>query len=166
MFTAGACGDDGGSDADAMVSASCIEAENHSDLPWIQENILTPSCAAFTACHRGSALSAEGLNLEDGMSEENLVGVESELFPEFDLVVPGDPMTSYMMIILGQFEGPLGEGGTMPFNNPLLCQQKRDAIERWIADLSPPGDPDAGPGSPDAGAGTPDAGGATPDAAP
>jgi hypothetical protein len=151
------CGDDGGSGADAMVSASCLEADDHSDLPWIQENILTPSCAAFTACHRGSALSAEGLNLEDGMSEDNLVDIPSELFPDFDLVVPGDPMNSYLMIIIGQFEGPLGEGGTMPFNNPLLCKQKRDALGRWINGLSPGGDPDAGPSTPDAGPGTTDA---------
>ena len=125
-----ACGDDS-SGADAMPAASCLEADHHSDLAGIQENIFTPSCSAFTACHRGAAQSAEGLNMEDGNTEQNLVGVPSKLFPEFDLIVPGSAPDSYLMIILGQFEGPLTDKGTMPFNNPLLCKPKRDAIERW-----------------------------------
>ena len=140
-----------------MPSATCLEAQDHSDLPWIQENVLTPSCAAFTACHKGAALSAEGLNLEDGMSLDNLVDVESELFPEFVLVVPGDPQNSYLMIVLGHFPGPLTDSGTMPFNNPLLCTQKRDAIQRWIEGLQASGNADAGPSNPDAGPSNPDA---------
>jgi hypothetical protein len=40
------------------------------------------------------------------------------------------------MVILGEFPGPPGMidplVGTMPSNSPLLCQEKRDAIERWI----------------------------------
>ncbi|HUH00609.1 MAG TPA: hypothetical protein VML75_01365, partial [Kofleriaceae bacterium] len=30
--------------ADAMPSASCVEAADHSDLPWIEANVITPSC--------------------------------------------------------------------------------------------------------------------------
>ena len=134
LVTLVACG--GGSDDDAdspdAVSPSCMEATSHSDLAWIQEKVFTPSCAGFSACHMGSALEAEGLNLEPGQSHTQLINVDSTLFPQFKRVVPGDPQNSYLMIIMGQFSGPLGEGGTMPYNNPLLCKEKRDAVERWI----------------------------------
>lgn len=132
--TAG-CGDDAADPVDAGVSdasPSCEEATQHSDLEWIQEEIFDKGCAAFTACHKGRALSAAELNLEAGVARDNMVGVESTLFPEYDLVVPGDPENSYLMIILGHYDGPLGEGGTMPYNNPLLCVEKREAIDRWI----------------------------------
>jgi hypothetical protein len=143
-----ACGssgdDDGGGGAadaapgtpDAMLSADCLEAANHSDLAWLQEKVFTPSCAAFSSCHKGSAPSAGGLNLEDGMTQTNLVGVPSKLDSNLNLVEAGDPMASYLMVILGQYDGNLSPSvGTMPFNNPLLCKPKRDAIDRWIQSL-------------------------------
>lgn len=56
------------------------------------------------------------------------------LFPSYDRVVPGDPQRSYLMVILGHVPGPLAPNvGTMPYNEPLLCAEKRQAIERWIA---------------------------------
>jgi hypothetical protein len=130
-----ACGAPGIS-PDAMpadADPTCLEAEQHSDLAWIQDNILTPSCARFTACHQGRARMAAALNLEPGMSHDAMVGVDSTLFPEFKRVSPGDPAGSYLMIILGQFDGPLPETGTMPWNSGLLCEPMRGAIERWIA---------------------------------
>jgi hypothetical protein len=143
---ASACGDTGvdqpdASTADAAPSPSCLEAVNHSDLEWLEDNVFTPSCSAFSPCHKGPAASAGGLNLEAGNIERNLVGEPSLSFPERTLVVPGDPDNSYLMVILGSREGPLPEEGTMPYNNPLLCSQKRAAIERWIVSLS---EPDAG----------------------
>jgi hypothetical protein len=126
-------------DVDAMpISPDCMEATQHSDLEWIQEKIFSPSCADFSACHQGNALGAAGLNLEPGMAAANMIGVPSTL-PEgagFDLVVPGDPENSYLAIILGQYDGPLPPSGTMPYNNPLLCPEKRDAIDRWILSLA------------------------------
>ena len=125
-------------DPDAeVISAQCLEAEDHSDLEWIQDNVFTRSCAAFNACHRGAALSALQLNLEAGMTEANTVNVaaQTENASGFNLVVPGDPAQSYMMVALGARPGPIGPAGTMPFNSPLLCSQKLDAIERWINSL-------------------------------
>ena len=139
-----ACGDDAAPaepDATPMFDAtppspSCLEAENHSDLAWIQSEILTPSCANFSVCHMGNASSAGNLNLEAGNSETNMVNVDSVRITDFKLVVPGDPDNSYLMVILGDVEGPLTDGiGTMPFNNPTLCQQKQDAVRRWIGTL-------------------------------
>lgn len=123
------------STVDARPSAECLEAPNHSDLEWLEENVFTPSCAAFSACHKGSALSAGGLNLEAGNVEGNLVDEPSIDFPAETLVVAGDPDASYLMVVLGSRTGDLPEAGTMPFNNPLLCKPKRDAIERWIDSL-------------------------------
>ncbi len=145
----GGCGEDGGGgDTDASIaidatpadamppSPSCIEAVDHSDLPWIQDNIFTPGCAAFSSCHMGDARQAANLNLEPGMSLAAMLNVDSILFSDWKLVVPGDPANSYLMVILGAEIGPLKDGvGTMPFNNPKLCQPKLDAVSRWISDL-------------------------------
>ncbi|HUQ06440.1 MAG TPA: hypothetical protein VM261_28245 [Kofleriaceae bacterium] len=135
LLTMAACsggGDDDGGGPDA-VSASCMEATTRDDLAWLQEKIFTPSCSAFTACHMGTALEAGGLSLEAGQVIPQTVNVDSDLFPQFKLVVPGNAANSYMMMILGDAAGPLDpEVGTMPYNNPRLCQEKLDAIERWI----------------------------------
>ena len=138
LAAAGGCGNDAPSEPDAIpvppdANPLCLEAMDHSDLAWIQENILTPSCSAFDACHKDRADEAGGLNLEAGMSHAQLVGVQSEMFPEFDRVVAGDPESSYLMVILGHVDGPIDEDvGTMPYNSPLLCVEMRDAIARWI----------------------------------
>jgi len=129
---------------DAGVDPKCAEAVDHSDLAWIQENVFSPSCADFTPCHKGRALQAQGLNLEANKSRGNLVGVPSQLFPQFDLVKPGDPDHSYLMIVLGYKPGPLPMNGTMPYNNPKLCDEKLEAIERWINNGAPETEPDAG----------------------
>jgi hypothetical protein len=130
-----ACSDDGNGAPDAMVSPACLEANDHSDLAWLQDNVFTPSCAAFSVCHQGNATSAQGLNLEAGNTEFNLVNVASGRFPDQTLVVPGDPQASYLMAVLGSYPGTLSDSGTMPPNNPVLCDQKRQAVERWIASL-------------------------------
>jgi hypothetical protein len=115
------------------AAAVCLEATEHSDLAWLQDNLFTPSCASFNACHKGAALSAGGLSLEAGRTRDSMVNVASDLFPAFDMVVPGDPANSYLMIIMGQFDGPLADTiGTMPYQNPLVCTELRDAVQRWI----------------------------------
>ena len=130
-----ACGDDGGPE-DARIDAispSCREAMDHSDLTWIQDRVFQPSCAGFTACHMGLAPDAGGLSLERGQSWRQLVNVDSEQFPTWKRVVPLDPANSYLMVALGQYVGPIDPMvGMMPYNSPLLCREKRDAIERWI----------------------------------
>jgi hypothetical protein len=135
LGTMAACGggdDDDGGGPDA-ISASCMEATTHSDLAWLQEKIFTPSCSAFVSCHKDAALEAGGLSLEPGQVIPQTVNVDSDLFPQFKLIVPGNAANSYMMIILGDAAGPIDpEVGTMPYNNPKLCQEKLDAIERWI----------------------------------
>jgi hypothetical protein len=94
--------------------------------------VFTPSCSRFTACHQGRALMAGELSLEAGETHDQLVGIDSTLFPEFQRVVVGDSTASYLMVQLGSIDGPRTEAGTMPYNSPLLCQEMRDAIARWI----------------------------------
>jgi hypothetical protein len=118
----------------APVSASCAKATQHSDLTWIQDNVFSPSCSKFGACHKDAATSAAGLNLESGKSRSAMVGIKSTLFPQFDLVAAGNARDSYLMTIIGHYPGSLKPGvGTMPINSAVLCVEKREAIDRWIA---------------------------------
>ncbi|MEZ4359383.1 MAG: hypothetical protein R3B48_04325 [Kofleriaceae bacterium] len=131
--SAAACGTDP-APPDAPVSADCLEAESHSDLAFVQAKILTPGCAAFTSCHQGAATMAGGLNLEAGMARAAMVNKPSAIDPTKNLVTPGDPANSYLMIITGKYPGVIDPlVGTMPSRNPLLCAGKLDAMDRWIA---------------------------------
>jgi hypothetical protein len=139
-----ACNDNGEGTPDASVdalSASCLEARDHSDLEWIQENILQKSCV-FSSCHKGPATQAAGLSLEATVIAEQTINKASKAFPDWILVKPGVPSESYLLALMdhvsegGQFEAPLSMAGTMPWNSPLLCQEKRDAVARWISGLS------------------------------
>jgi hypothetical protein len=157
----GACGG-GEPDGPADANPFCAEATLHDDLPWLQENIFTPSCSRFGVCHQRDSQGrlpreAGHLTLEDGETFAQLVDVDSDLFPEYKRVVPGDPAASYLMIILGSEDGPLKETGTMPYQNPLLCQEERDAVARWITSLAPAPDAGVADAAP-ADAGPPDAG--------
>lgn len=150
-FTLTACGgggDDGGDDDGSSSSPECIEAEEQqiSDLGWIEDNIFARSCTLSEgSCHRAPANQAQDLVLDRGDAEESLVGVpaKGEFAGGMELVAPGDPQNSYLLVALGQFgtddprlpENSNGEKITMPDASPLLCQEKRDAIERWITEL-------------------------------
>jgi hypothetical protein len=66
-----------------------------------------------------------------------LVNGDSALMAGSKLVVPGDPTTSYLEVMLGSQPGTIDPMvGLMPQDNgnQLLCCQKLDAIERWIMD--------------------------------
>ncbi|HKA86097.1 MAG TPA: hypothetical protein VKE22_00475 [Haliangiales bacterium] len=135
----------GGEGPDAAPSGKCVEAERHSDFPWIRDNVLKVSCSAFSACHQGTRPAGK-LNLTPAQAYDQLVNVPAQE-PGWVRVVPGDPMHSYVMVKIGAAPGPLGDGGLMPPNSVLLCAQKMDAIRRWIAAGAPP-DPSAPDGGP------------------
>jgi hypothetical protein len=147
------------------AAPACEEAKSHDDLAWIQDKIFTKSCALSSACHKGNAIEAAGLSLEPGKSYDQLVGSDhlgvaamSDIAgpPLADhlwkRVVPGDPVSSYLMVVIDPkvnpspsgpsdpdgFAGPLDPKiGSMPVNNPLLCKEKRDAVRRWIEHGAP-----------------------------
>jgi hypothetical protein len=134
----GACSG-GGGNPDAVdgppadASAACQAATMYSDFTSIQENIFKRQCA-FMDCH--DSVSPESMmDLTAANARDLLVNVDCRLQVASGLkrVIPGDAPNSYLMQILGQYDGPLDmDIGTMPENSPLLCKEKRDAIERWI----------------------------------
>jgi hypothetical protein len=122
---------DGGG-ADAPISAPCQEATTHSDFTWINENILTKSCV-FSGCHN-AASHEEGLDLSAANSFAHIVGVASTQVTSKKLIdgTSADCANSYL------YEKITGENlkpGTvkMPKAQPALCQEKIDAVCRWIA---------------------------------
>lgn len=137
-------GTDGGGDPTTCATgsaASCMDAVGHSDFTWIQDNILTPQCT-FSGCHNGANTPAGKVDLRAGMAYANLVGAASVLEPSRALVVAGNPAQSYLDVMLGtikpaQADPPANpirsDVGTMPMSAGILCCQKLDAIDRWIA---------------------------------
>jgi hypothetical protein len=124
------------------TAAVCIEADNHSDLTWIQTNIFNKQCT-FTGCHNGGNTDAGKIDLRDMQSYTHLVNVTSDLEPSRKLVIPGNSAQSYLQVMIGKIKpaeadppaGPITvRVGLMPMDNngALLCCQKLDAIDRWI----------------------------------
>lgn len=127
---------------DAFVSPACLEAPNHSDLAWIEENVFRGGCALSNSCHNGANTNAANmLDLRVGNSHAELVGVQSKLAAQYQLVVPGQPQQSYLLMLIQQIapqdmdppaSPPPNEPGFMPQNSSPLCEQKRAAVQRWI----------------------------------
>ena len=116
------------------ISPSCREAMNHSDFQFIQQEIFAPSCSLSSSCHKGTRPAGE-LNLETAKAYDQLVNKVSRL-PDWVRVVPEEPDMSYILVKLGRIQGPLGMNGsrpgtTMPPDQP-LCEEKIDAVRRWI----------------------------------
>ncbi len=113
------------------ASDICNEAKTHSDLAWIQDNIFTHSCS-LSGCHKGTAANAGFLSLESGVSHGALVGQAAATQTGWMRVVANDPAHSYLLVALGDEPGPIPMDGIMPEANPKLCQDKLDAVARWI----------------------------------
>lgn len=123
---------DAGVATDAMWSARCIEAQDHSDYAWLQANVFTPSCAAFSSCHQGGNPPGQ-LSLTAAAACGELTDQPAYQDPTWLRVAPGDPDHSWLMYKLGAL-GPVDPdaGALMPFQNDPLCGPKREAIRRWI----------------------------------
>jgi hypothetical protein len=136
-------GDDGddtpaidGAPADA--SAACVAATMYQSFTMIQTQIFQRQCA-FMDCHDALAPEAQ-MDLTGATAHAALVNTPSVMAAAQGMlrVTPNDPAMSYLMVILGEYPGNLDPVvGTMPSNSPLLCQEKRDAIERWIVAGAP-----------------------------
>jgi hypothetical protein len=131
----------GGATCATSTASSCMDAVGHSDLTWIQDNILTPQCT-FSGCHNGASTPAGMIDLRGGMAYAHLVGAASALEPTRKLVVAGNPAQSYLEVMLGTIAPEAADPpadpirsdvGTMPMSAGLLCCQKLDAVDRWIA---------------------------------
>lgn len=83
------------------------------------------SCAAAD-CHSSSTHQAN-LILESGQSFNNLINVQSTLFPQFKRVEPGSGGNSLLIKILKGDVSP-----RMPYNRTPLSNDVIDSIEVWI----------------------------------
>ena len=132
-------------------TASCAAAVGHAELSYVQANILSPKCAAFSECH-GTDKTQDDLNLSSAMtSYMGLVNTPSELDTSRMLVVPGDVNASLLSAMIGAITPaeatpalsalPNGKNGnsigTMPYNNPTMCCEKIDAVSAWITAGAP-----------------------------
>src|SRR5262245_58227943 len=137
LLLAAACGGEGGDDVepDAGRSQLCEEATTHEDFAWIQQKIFTRSCA-FSSCHSGATPKA-GLSLDGSNTYASLVGkpAQEAAAGGMMLVAPEHPEQSYLLVALGAagIPGTPPSEGVMPLTNPRLCDEKIDAIKRWIA---------------------------------
>lgn len=149
LFTLGslatACGDDGGASADAGptfdagrpdATAPCAEATQHSDFAWINANIFQKSCN-FSGCHNATAgSSVESLKLTTDLAYAQLVNVDSVQIPGKKRVAPNSCDNSYLYNKLTNTNMKAGTR-SMPEGQPMLCQEKIDAVCRWITAGAP-----------------------------
>ncbi len=135
---AAACGGGEGGTPDAALAPDCEEAKQHSDLAWIQDQIFDRSCT-FSVCH-DMTQPAASLRLTAGQARGELVGqAPDEPGAGGVLVAPGAPDQSYLMVAIGGVPGETPPSdGTMPLGLSLLCEEKLDAIRRWIEAGAPP----------------------------
>jgi hypothetical protein len=100
-------------------------------LSSIQENIFTPNCAS-SSCHAGSSPQA-GLDLSDGKSFGELVGVSSQQVPSLKRVEASNSGASYLV---NKVEGTAGNVGgnssQMPKGRDPLSDEEIQAIKDWI----------------------------------
>jgi mono/diheme cytochrome c family protein len=87
-------------------------------------------------CHGGSEAAA-GLSLEAGVFASELVGVASLGDPDYELVVPGIPESSYLIMKITGDERIVGS--RMPLAGAPLSEEEISAIEGWIMDLGAKG---------------------------
>lgn len=64
----------------------------------IQERLFNQSCA-LSGCHSGSNPTA-GMNLSEGASYNNIVGVNSIFYTQLKRIAPGDTNSSVMLQVL------------------------------------------------------------------
>lgn len=132
---------DANPDPDTPPSPACQEATTYQDISNIESKIFKVSCV-FSGCHNGGNTDAGMMDLREGMAAAHLVGIDSKIDTSRKLVVANDPAASYLLLMLGEIapgdasppgSAPPANIGLMPQNSPsLLCNEKREAIVRWI----------------------------------
>src|SRR5688572_20463423 len=101
------------------AASFCEQAVSRSDFTFIQETVLTPSCAT-AKCHTGPEPEV-GLDLTAGAAYANLVNKGASTVTGWTRVVPGSTGESYLVVALGRAPGPAPRDGFMPIGAPPLC---------------------------------------------
>jgi hypothetical protein len=96
-----------------------------SKLSDIQVKVFTQSCA-LSGCH-GSTNNQASLLLTEGNSFNNLVNIQSLLFPQFKRVAPD---TSSNSLLIKMLKGEVAP--QMPLNRNPLSDEVIDSIAAWI----------------------------------
>ncbi len=113
----------------ALVLLSSCGPTLEPTLSSIQAVIFDEGCTAGS-CH-GEVDPQAGLDLStQAASYAGLVGVEAEDIADTVRVVPGDPDSSGLYMVL---LGPIGESRQMPIGEE-LSEDEREAVRQWIAD--------------------------------
>ena len=97
-------------------------------LDCIQQFVFTPTCA-FQGCHLNPG-AQQGMELGEGLTYTNIVGVPSAEVPLLNRVEPGDPDNSYLVHKLEGTAGIVGE--QMPQGGPFLTPAEIGVIREWI----------------------------------
>lgn len=122
-----------------LLLTSCEHAgllEVNGDEPTlevIQATIFSTSCA-LSGCHLG-ANAQQGLDLSEGESHGNLVGVDSRQIPSLKRVDPGNPNDSYLVMKIEGDSRILGQ--RMPLGGQALSSGQIQLVRDWIASLEP-----------------------------
>jgi hypothetical protein len=134
------------------VSQNCVDAANASDFTFIKAKIFDANCFG-SACHEatGTAKLHFSKDVAQADAYANLMGSDgmgyvSTIDPTRRVIVPGDPAASYMEMMIQRIapkdavppaSAPPSNIGYMPQAGMVLCCQKLDAIDRWIAAGAP-----------------------------
>jgi len=106
----------------------------------ISQSILTPRCAT-SACHSGNPPANNvpvSLDAERAWDELVGAGVPSTQLPSMNLVEPGHPEASYLMLKLqGTQAIDGGTGMQMPIGAEPLGTDELEAIAAWITNGAP-----------------------------
>ena len=126
-----AAGDDGGTSTGTDGGTSTGANNPNAKLSYIQQKILTPSCAS-SSCHAGGGVSISHIDLSAGKTLAAVVNTASQdPGVTATLVVPGHPEQSFLVMkIAGNV--PSADGAAMPMvGAPLTAQQVQDVVD-WI----------------------------------
>ncbi len=90
----------------------------------IQKQLFNSSCA-LSGCHAGNNPQA-GVNLSEGSAYNNLINIQSTLYPSFKRVTPGNKGTSLLYMVLSyNSETKMPPTGKM-------AQSVIDSVGAWI----------------------------------
>lgn len=100
------------------------------ELHCIQQFVFTPTCA-FSGCHANPGAQL-GMELYEGRTFMQIVGVPSVEDPNLLRIEPGNPDDSYLIRKIRGDPSIVEE--RMPFGGPYLTQEEIDVIVQWVLD--------------------------------
>jgi mono/diheme cytochrome c family protein len=116
----------------SVVYVTPAKAQDMEELQEQVASIFAQSCAQV-GCHAGSDAQM-GMNLERETFVGHTVGAASRERPDLEIVHPGNPDSSYLVMKVRGHEDIVG--APMPFTGNRLSEQEIASIENWIDALA------------------------------